>query len=556
MRQIDFFSCCQSFISFKNKNNCLIMHTKHGSSKVTRHSEVMSLALNDADQKTVLSFPVSRITSSSKQLLVTFSDRKTVICQVRGEKAEVTLDINPLSKFDYILSTGKAAVINSYATLTKYQVFSDDARIEIEQNYEGDLYRNPGKLISRIRITSAKKVFTFCIQEIEHNIEKPVRPTADFYQSAENFKGEFQAFIKDLKVPRKSWSNDVTYAGYVLWSSTIGKAGLQKRDLIVASNEMMNCVWAFDSGFPAYGLAKAQPRQALNQILAFYDFKDDLGCVPGSMDDCSLRWNFLKPPGQGMFLKSIIREYRPDDETLEYLYQGLKRQLAFWRNEKDLNGDGICEYHHGNESCLDNATVFDEGYPVDSCDLTAYLVETIDCLEIIAGMTGRQKEADNWRQEGDELAKKAVSYFVEEGIPYVRKSLTGEKVISDSIIPYTLLQLRNRLPGELREKWVKVIREEFLSRYGLASEKLNSDKFEEDGYFRGSVFHYYTVPLADALRDIGEEELAVAIARGYCRAFLKSGSAECFNSIDGSGQHVTSFTSAAGTFLYFCQNYL
>jgi len=559
MKQLDYFSNYGSYLSFKRKENDLIMHTKHGSAKMSHHSEVFHISI-DADQKTDLAFPVSEIRSDSSRLGITFAGRKTAVLRAEGSGLEVSLDLKPRSKYDYVFEIYEkgisAFVVNSYSTLTKYLVYSADAQIGMEQNYEGDLYRYPDQLISKLKIRSEKDVFTLFIQEIEHNMEAIHLPERKFEEYAAETENRFHDFCKDFRIPKAEWKDDVEYAAYILFSSTIGKAGIQKRDLVVAANEMMNCVWAFDSGFPAYALAKTHSELALNQILAFYDFQDEEGCIPGSMEDSNLRWSFLKPPGQGMFLKRILSASEIKKEDLEYAYQGLKKQVAFWRNRKDMNQDGICEYHHGNESCLDNATIFDEGFPVDSPDLTAYLVEDLDCLSLIAEKLDRKEESRKWEKEADFLSQKALDFFVEDGLPYARKTPTGEKIVSDSIMPFTLLQLRKRIPEKLSKNWIKILEKEFLCEYGLASEKINSSKFEENGYFRGSVFHYYTVPLVDALADVSENDLAEKIAERYCRAFVRSGSSECFNPINGEGQHVPGFTSAAGTFLYFCEKYL
>ena len=55
---------------------------------------------------------------------------------------------------------------------------------------------------------------------------------------------------------------------------------------------------------------------------------------------------------------------------------------------RDSNQDGLPEYRHGNEAGWDNATVFDEGGPIESPDLSAYLSVQIEGVRGCGGTPG------------------------------------------------------------------------------------------------------------------------------------------------------------------------
>ncbi|MBQ9036205.1 MAG: hypothetical protein IJ115_01915 [Erysipelotrichaceae bacterium] len=556
MKQIDFFSYYGSYMSFRNNDGNLVMHTKHGMAKTTHIADVMTVnLLGEGEQKLDLSFPMTSISKDDKVVNVTYSDESTVVFQGTAE-AVVELDFAPVNQFDYAFrnkdETGNYYVVNSYKTFTKYIVYSDSADIFLMNNYE-----DKNNLVCKLVIRSREKAYTFRIQEVKHNMNRCLWDKTEFEKCVENTELVFDMFASGYRVSLPDWQDDVRYAAYILWSSVIKAEGLQKRDLVLASNHDLNCVWSFDAGFPMYGLVGIDNKLALNQIISFFEHQDEIGTIPGSMDDSNMRWMFMKPPGQGMFLRQLIKRYTLSYEEASILYNGIKKQIEFWQLYKDGNHDGICEYHHGNESCMDNATVFDFAGPIDSPDLTCYLVEAMDTLSILADTLGNWKISIYWKEQADILAQKAIKYFVnDEGLPCVRESITGKEIKTKSIIPYTLLLLKDRLPLGLRKKWIGVLERDYMSDYGLSSEAKQSEKFEEDGYFRGSVFHYYTVPLVDNLYECGEMATAERIMMSYCFAFRKSGSYECFSALSGKGQHLPSFTSSAGAFLYFCEKYL
>jgi hypothetical protein len=62
-----------------------------------------------------------------------------------------------------------------------------------------------------------------------------------------------------------------------------------------------------------------------------------------------------------------------DRKHLEQIYALLGRWTEWYLRYRDSNQDGLPEYRDGNEAGWDNATVFDEGGPIESSDLSAYL---------------------------------------------------------------------------------------------------------------------------------------------------------------------------------------
>ena len=102
--------------------------------------------------------------------------------------------------------------------------------------------------------------------------------------------------------------------------------------------------------------------------------------LPDLVHDYGRMYGFVKPPIHGWTVRRLDRPGVVTDERAAELYPrlaGLDRVVV------DLprrDGDGLSEYHHGNDSGWDNATLFDMGFPVTAPDLAAYLVIQLDVL--------------------------------------------------------------------------------------------------------------------------------------------------------------------------------
>lgn len=59
----------------------------------------------------------------------------------------------------------------------------------------------------------------------------------------------------------------------------------------------------------------------------------------------------------------------------------------------------------------DNATVFDEGSPIESPDLSAYLSVQMEVLANVAARLGRPVEARQWKQQSNQLLECMLQRF-------------------------------------------------------------------------------------------------------------------------------------------------
>jgi glycogen debranching enzyme len=230
------------------------------------------------------------------------------------------------------------------------------------------------------------------------------------------------------------------------------------------------------------------------------------------------------------------------------IYEPLSRLTMWWLDFMDFDRDGIAQYMHGNDSGWDNSTVFRFGTPVESPDLTAYLVYQMDVLSDIAEKLGKPGEAVKWRDTADRTLKKLIGLQSDGKEFFAVKNGETEPIKSDSLITCLPILLGRRLPENLQKGLVAKVRT-FLTGYGLATEKPDSPLYDPDGYWRGPIWAPPPLIIVDGLLDLGEKELATEIAVKFCGMCKKSGMAENFDALTGEGLRDLSYTWTAAVFL-------
>ncbi|GLC80188.1 amylo-alpha-1,6-glucosidase [Lacrimispora brassicae] len=369
---------------------------------------------------------------------------------------------------------------------------------------------------------------------------------------------EFEAKImKSLKKADPAYEKAGREAAYILWHSVLHPSGYIKRPVMVMTKNWMNLVWSWDYAFNALALVSSHPDLAYGQFLAMADQQDEYGAYPDAYQARKIIRSFVKPPVQGFILEKMFQIHDPGREVKEKLYRSTDAFTLWWLNYR-MEENGIPTYHHGNDSGWDNATVFRMGLPVQSPDLSAWLVLQMEFLEHTARDLGRLQEAEKWKEQGEDLLSKLLAYFVRDGRFEAVKIPEMEVVPSDSLILYLPLILGKRLPEKLRESLILGLLKKghLAGSWGFASEPLDSMLFEEDGYWRGAVWPPVTMILVDALRQCGRGEEARFYAERFSRLCAEKGFYENYSALDGRGLRDHGFTWTASVFLILLRDYL
>jgi glycogen debranching enzyme len=241
---------------------------------------------------------------------------------------------------------------------------------------------------------------------------------------------------------------------------------------------------------------------------------------------------------------------------LSQLYDPLSRLTEWWYTLRDFDGDGVCQYHHGNDSGWDNATAFDQGYPTEAADLSAHLVLQCEGLAFMADALGRPLDAQRWTERGREQLTALLRHSVRDDRFVSPRDGAHDVAESRSLLNLIPMELGHRLPSDVRRALIADLQPggAFLTDYGLATESPASPKYEANGYWRGPIWAPSTYQIFDGLVDAGEIALARIIAERFCDMCVRApGFWENYDAVTGQGLCCPGYSWTAAVFLLLAE---
>jgi hypothetical protein len=475
-----------------------------------------------------------------------FSSDRTI--RIKG--ADVGVKLTAITgSYDYALAfPDKTWEINSFLQERRFRIIPLEGDLNVDAPFEVDKSKH---ITVHCDPNPISKTFDMAISEyqlsyqLDHALEMPFRDNAE--QAANDYQ---QWQENTLQVP-SSFQKGHDLASYITWSCVVKPDGLLTRPAMYMSKNWMTNIWSWDHCFNAMALSEHQPELAWDQFCIFFDQQDDSGALPDFLNDQWALWNCCKPPIHGWTLKHLMKNTAfVTLEKLAEVYERLVKWTKWWLRYRDDDLDGIPQYNHGNDSGWDNSTIFHKGTPVESPDLSSFLVLQIEVLAEIAGKLGKQDEANEWMLKSQELLSKMIDHFWDGEKFTAKRSGSHEVIESDSLVLSIPLILGKRLPAEILTRLVDDIKHKgFLTEYGLATELPQSQFYKHDGYWRGPIWAPTTLLVVDGLIASGEKELALEIAKRFCTMAAESGMAENFNALTGEGLRDPAFTWTSSVFL-------
>lgn len=397
----------------------------------------------------------------------------------------------------------------------------------------------------------------FAIEEYR-TVWEPRDAWEPFEDSVAQSRIEFTDWLdRSLSVPRR-WEESRALASYITWSCLVPAEGCLTRPAMYMSKNWMTNIWSWDHCFNAMALVRHDPQLAWHQFMIFFDRQDESGLLPDFINDKYALWNCNKPPIHGWTLAWMME--RTDfiqEEQLREIYGPLSKWTTWWFRYRDSDGDGIPQYNHGNDSGWDNSTAFNNGIPVESPDLAAFLIIQAEVLAEIAKRLGYQEEAIEWQELAEGTLQRMISHFWQNGRFTACRSGTHDVSEGDSLLLFIPILLGNRLPEPIRNALLQGLRDEnrFLTANGWATESLNSPFYQPDGYWRGPIWAPSTMLLVEGVAAAGERELAAEVAQRFCAMLDRSGMAENFDAVTGQGLRDRAFTWTSSVFLILGNEY-
>lgn len=493
------------------------------------------------------------------ELQLCFEDSERIFIKGSGKGVGLILDTQPVFNFEYNYLLGNAGeefcIVNSYKNLTKYMIFAPNGSVKMMQNVFMDTTgsTNTADNMSSIHVNSNddSEEFLCVVEDVPTHGGKPEKREYSFEEALAKSNSHFQEFLAKQPVVPQGYEETLRAAAYLNWTCIVNDQGLLKRKAMYMSNANFPGVWSWDNAFNALALAGVDNELAWDQIQLLFDHQDKLGQIPGSISDTTIRWNFSKPPVQGLFVLKMMEKMTLTHEQLEKIFSQIEKHVQFYLGYKDYNEDGICEYHHGNDSGQDNSTVFKDADIIDSPDLTAFLIKSMDMLAVVAEKLNRTKEKEYWETEATRFTEKFCKYFLVDGLPVARYTRNQEVIESKSILPLVSIILTSKLPEDARKKIIRTLTgTSYLTQWGIATEAIDSPLYEEDAYWRGPIWAPTTLLFVEALEECGENEAATEVAYKFLELCKKSGFAENFHAETGEGLRDLAHTWTSSVFIH------
>jgi len=379
-----------------------------------------------------------------------------------------------------------------------------------------------------------------------------------FETAAGDWLTRWQAWLEKIPAVPAAYREAAEQAWYLLWSSEVAPAGKLTRPTVLMSKYWMNSIWSWDNCFNALSIARANPELAWGQLLLFFEHLDPGGIAPDQINDLYEHYCFTKPPIQGWTIMKLVDKLgaQASRPYIEQLYAPMTRLTEWWYRMRDFDGDGVCQYHHGNDSGWDNSTAFDHGYPTESPDLSAHLALQCEGLAEMAELLGRLDEAEHWRQRAKKQVQDLLAHSLRDGRFVSLRDGSHDSQASLSLLNYIPLELGRRLPEKVRANLTADLQPGglWLTDHGLATEVPSSPKYEPAGYWRGPIWGPSTYQIVDGLIDAGEIALARTIAQRFCDMCVHSpGFWENYDALTGLGLDCPGYTWTAAAFLLMAE---
>ncbi|QOS81598.1 hypothetical protein JNUCC31_12530 [Paenibacillus sp. JNUCC31] len=557
------FSRRESFLAVsllpesKNRQQGLYLRTVRGGDD--KFGEAFRIELLDQQNQTIpftaeASPETVRLNSSEPAIFaeICISDSRTV--RFRSKGCGIRLTFIP-STYDYAYEVNKNSwEVNSFTHECRFMLTGLVGDMKLEVPWDKI---KSSRVIAEFSMDMDTNTAEFAVEEFR-TVWEPRPKWASFDDDVEAVQTEFNRWLdSSLAIPDR-WQDARELAAYITWSCLVPAEGCLTRPAMYMSKNWMTNIWSWDHCFNAMALVRHDPKLAWDQFMIFFDRQDESGLIPDFVNDKYELWNCNKPPIHGWTLAWMMQRTDAIRESqLREVYGPLSKWTKWWFRYRDDDGDGIPQYNHGNDSGWDNSTAFNNGIPVESPDLAAFLIIQTELLAEIAGLLGLTKESSEWRKLADDTLEKMISHFWKDDRFISLRSGTHEPSAGDSLLLFIPILLGKRLPEPIRDLLLEGLREEnrFLTENGWATESISSPYYIPDGYWRGPIWAPSTMLLVEGAAAAGDLELAREVSRRFCNMLSRSGMAENFDALTGEGLRDRAFTWTSSVFLVLGHEY-
>jgi putative isomerase len=278
-------------------------------------------------------------------------------------------------------------------------------------------------------------------------------------------------------------------------------------------------LWLWDNAMHALAYRHVDPELARNQIRAVLAYQLPNGMLPDAIYDEGVV-SSLNHPIIGSVTKPPIlawaalklHETEPDLSFLQEIYVPLVRFNSWWLTYNDDDADGLVAYSHPYSSGLDDSPLWDYGMPVESPDLNTYLCVQMGSLGVMAEQMGMHEEAAMWRRRAAAIVRRMIEDFWDEesGLFWALHNHEPVRVVT----PFNLYPLwTGQLPAPIRDRLIGHLTnpDMFWGKYAIPTVSRSDPHYQPDRMWRGPVWANINYFFIEALRQVGENELAISL---------------------------------------------
>ena len=224
-------------------------------------------------------------------------------------------------------------------------------------------------------------------------------------------RAEWERFLARMPPPPEGRYDFAVATWYTLWSCFVRARDVYRYDAMLMSKKFMSSVWTWDHCFNALAMMKVSRETALQQFLLPFELQAESGTLFDMTNpNQEVIWAVTKPPIHGWCFGRMLDVFDFEPDVLEKVLGHLTAWTNWWMDYRDSDGDGIPEYPQGCDSGWDNSTLFDDGFFLESPDLSAFLVLQMHTCARIAERLGRTEDADKWRRAARELLERLYDH--------------------------------------------------------------------------------------------------------------------------------------------------
>lgn len=366
--------------------------------------------------------------------------------------------------------------------------------------------------------------------------------TQPFSTSCANAEARWRDWFERVPLVDEKYRSTYAYAWWIMANNLIGPQGQIAYEAMMPSKLSYVGLWLWDSAMHALAFRHVDPELARNQIRTMIACQLEDGMLPDAVYDEGIIATIDHPISAEVTKPPILawaalklHETDPDPDFLREIYIPLVRWNAWWFAMNDDDVDGLAQYNHPYSSGLDDNPLWDHGMPVESPDLNTYLCVQMGSLAKIAEILGINFEANMWRKRAAAIVQRMIKdmWDEERGVFH---ALYDEQPIP-VMTPFNLYPLwTGQLPDHIRDRLLAHLTnpEAFWGEYSLPSVAYNDPNFDPQTMWRGPVWVNINYFFIEALRQIGEFELADQLREKTLNLIMSHNSIyEYYNSLTG-----------------------